>query len=113
MDTDPLDPSDANQDADGDGLTNACEYRWSVLLETVRENGLTTHGESAQSAASWVATDPNLIDSDGDTLPDGWEARYACSWNLNNRGINPLNGSDAFQNPDGDGYDVDGDGNLR
>lgn len=109
---DPLDPSDANEDADGDGLTNACEYRWSVLLETVRENGLTTHGESAQSAASWVATDPNLIDSDGDSLPDGWEARYACSWNLNNRGINPLNGSDAFQNPDGDGYDVNGDGNL-
>ena len=23
-----------------------------------------------------------------------------------------MNGSDAFQNPDGDGYDVDGDGNL-
>ena len=53
LDARPPDPSDANEDADGDGLTNACEYRWSVLLETVRENGLTTHGESA-SAASWV-----------------------------------------------------------
>ena len=49
LDTGSLDPSDANEDADGDGLTNACEYRWSVLLETVRENGLTTHGESAQA----------------------------------------------------------------
>ena len=109
---DPLDPSDANEDADGDGLTNACEYRWSVLLETVRQNGLITHGETAQSAADWVPTDPNVIDSDGDSLPDGWEARYACSWNLANKGINPLNGSDALQNPDGDGYDVNNDGIL-
>ena len=109
---DPLDPTDADEDADGDGLTNACEYRWSVLLETVRQNGLITHGESSASALSWVATDPNVIDSDGDSLPDGWEARYACSWNLDNQGINPLNGSDAMENPDGDGYDVNGDGIL-
>ena len=73
LDTGSPRPIRCNEDADGDGLTNACEYRWSVLLETVRENGLTTHGESAQRRI-WVATDPNLIDSDGDICCDGWEA---------------------------------------
>ena len=29
------------------------------------------------------------------------EARYARSWNKANRGINPLNGSDSLNNPDG------------
>ena len=56
--------------------------------------------------------DRNNVDSDGDSLPDGWEARYACSWNKDNAGINPLNGSDYLNNPDGDGYDIDRDGNL-
>ena len=46
-----------------------------------------------------------------DSLPDGWEARYTCSWNKAN-GINPLNGSDSLNNPDGDGYDVNMDGSL-
>ena len=59
-----------------------------------------------------MPTDPNNVDSDGDTLPDGWEARYTCSWNKDNKGINPLNGSDALNNPDGDGYDINMDGVL-
>jgi len=109
---DPLDPSDADEDADGDGLSNLCEYRWQTILETAREFGLETHGESAESAANWTAVDPNDIDSDGDSLPDGWEARYKCSWPQSQIGINPLNGSDAFSNPDGDGYDINRDGQL-
>ena len=28
MDLDPNNPDDANEDADGDGLTNLCEYEW-------------------------------------------------------------------------------------
>ena len=109
---DPLDPSDANEDADGDGMTNLCEYRWQLILETARTFGLETHGESIEAAMNWTAVDPNDIDSDGDTLPDGWEARYRCSWPSEQAGINPLNGSDAFSNPDGDGYDADHDGVL-
>ena len=109
---DPRDPSDKDEDADGDGLSNLCEYMWSNLLETVLREGLSTHGETAEAATNWSATDPNNIDSDGDSLPDGWEARYACSWNKDNSGINPLNGSDYLNNPDGDGYDIDRDGKL-
>ena len=107
---DPLNPNDANEDADGDGLTNLCEYRWQLILATAQNYGLSTHGESMEAAMNWTAVDPNIVDSDGDSLPDGWEARYTCSWPSEHAGINPLNGSDAFSNPDGDGYDVNHDG---
>ena len=99
---DPRDPSDATMDADGDGLDNVCEYKWGLYVESVALEGLPTHGENASAALTWTKTDPNNPDSDGDSLPDGWEARYQCSWGRNNRGINPLNGSDALNNPDGD-----------
>ena len=69
-------------------------------------------GESPESVASWSIPDPNLVDSDGDTLPDGWEADSQCTWSPLRIGVNPLNGSDMFENPDGDGYDVNKDGVL-
>ena len=110
---DPRDPTDANNDADNDGLSNLCEYKWSSLLETVIDEGLPSHGETSDAAINWTATDPNNVDSDGDSLPDGWEARYSCSWSVNAAGLNPLNGSDALNNPDGDGYDVNHNGVLE
>ncbi|MDP6905789.1 MAG: hypothetical protein QF440_00030, partial [Candidatus Thalassarchaeaceae archaeon] len=109
---DPTDPSDAFDDADGDGLTNLCEYQWQQVRLLVQNQGLSSHNETAEGAANWVDTDPNLVDSDGDGLPDGWEARYTCSWSTAQEGLNPLNGSDAGNNPDGDGYDVNHDGIL-
>ena len=109
---DPRNPMDADEDADGDGLSNLCEYMWGNMLETVLREGLPTHGETAEAAINWTKTDPNEIDSDGDSLPDGWEARYTCTWNKDNSGINPLNGSDYLNNPDGDGFDVNHDGVL-
>ena len=107
---DPFDPSDADEDADGDGLSNLCEYNWQITLDQIRLEGDPLRGESAEAAANWTAVDPNEIDSDGDGLPDGWEARYSCQWIPSNAGINPMNSSDAFNNPDGDGYDVNRDG---
>ncbi|MED5497382.1 MAG: hypothetical protein VX872_07450, partial [Candidatus Thermoplasmatota archaeon] len=35
-----------------------------------------------------------------------------CTWSPLRTGVNPLNGSDLFENPDGDGYDVNKDGVL-
>ena len=110
---DPTDPSDADEDADNDGLSNLCEYQWQQIRLLVLEQGLSTHNETSEGAATWVDTDPNLADSDGDGLPDGWEARYTCSWSSAQEGLNPLNGSDGGNNPDGDGYDVNHDGVLQ
>ena len=67
-------------------------------------------GEPAEVTANWTAVDLNEIDSDGDGLPDGWVRYGSCQWIPSNAGINPMNSSDAFNNPDGDGYDVNRDG---
>jgi hypothetical protein len=111
---DPNRAEDANWDADQDGLVNLCEYKWSLVrLQAIENLLLASHGESASFAENWSVSDPNNIDSDGDSLPDGWEAVYSCTWDSSRVGINPLNGSDAFKNPDGDGYDINHDGVLQ
>ncbi len=107
---DPMDPSDANKDSDGDGLTNLCEYEWSLIHQRALREGIPSHGESAEYVKNWHSTDPNSIDSDFDSLPDGWEARYSCNWPSVESGINPMNGSDYLNNPDGDGFDINLDG---
>ena len=111
---DPTDPNDANWDADGDGLSNLCEYQWSLVKDAgLIGDLLESHLETESAAAIWAEPDPNNVDSDGDGLPDGWEARGACTWDVSRVGINPLNGSDAFENPDGDGYDINHNGIIE
>ena len=67
----------------------------------------------------WLGTDPLLEDSDrylwdgfsirplypsfGDGIPDGWEVHF---------GLNPLNRSNALEDPDGDGWDTNRDGGI-
>ena len=110
---DPTRAEDAAWDADQDGLPNLCEYQWSLVREAGLNGDLFEEfGESPDSVAGWSILDPNLVDSDGDTLPDGWEADRQCTWSPQRLGVNPLNGSDLFENPDGDGYDVNKDGLL-
>ncbi|MDP6866166.1 MAG: hypothetical protein QGG62_04435, partial [Candidatus Poseidoniaceae archaeon] len=110
---DPTRAEDAAWDADQDGLANLCEYQWSLVYEAGLQGDLFEEfGESPESVATWSIPDPNLVDSDGDTLPDGWEADSQCTWSPLRVGVNPLNGSDMFENPDGDGYDVNKDGVL-
>ena len=110
---DPNDPNDATEDADGDGLSNICEYEWERLRENSISSGIKSHGESPRYIENWTATDPNNKDSDSDSLPDGWEARYSCNWPSSNNGINPMNGSDSLNNPDGDGFDLNRNGVLE
>ena len=111
---DPMDSDDANWDADGDGLSNLCEYQWTLIKDAgMAGDLLESHFETEVAAAAWADSDPNNIDSDGDGLPDGWEARGACTWDVSRVGINPLNGSDAFENPDGDGYDINHNGVIE
>ena len=110
---DPLRAEDALWDADGDGLLNLYEYEWELIIDLGMKGELQeSHNELPSSVQYWVPTDPNNPDSDGDTLPDGWEARYQRDWLVINSGINPLNGSDWMKNPDGDGYDSNHDGVL-
>ena len=110
---DPYRADDVNWDADNDGLANLCEYQWSLMVDQgLSGNLLEDYGESAQSASTWTRTDPNNVDSDGDGLPDGWEADGNCFWSSSQSGINPLNGTDYLNNPDGDGFDVNFDGIL-
>ena len=49
----PLDPSDADNDPDSDGINNLIEYQ--------------------------IGTDPHIADSDGDGIPDGWEYQYGLN----------------------------------
>ena len=66
--SDPTNGDDGGADWDGDGLTNAEEQN--------------------------AGTNVNNPDSDGDGLPDGWEA---------SSGLDPLSPGDASKDPDGDG----------
>jgi hypothetical protein len=110
---DPHRPEDANWDADSDGLANLCEYQWSLVRLAGLEGELIENfGEVPEAVENWSVADPNSIDSDGDSLPDGWESDGRCTWSPEYNGVNPLNGSDVLSNPDGDGYDINHDGIL-
>jgi len=72
----PSDPSDGNNDDDGDGLTNGQEYVFGSdgTKEDTDEDGL-NDGEEWQHGS-----DPNVTDTDGDGLTDGEEVHdYGCS----------------------------------
>jgi len=82
---DPANNSDGYGDWDEDGMNNIEEYRVAW-----------TFGEEK-------FTSPWHEDTDEDGMPDGWEA---------NNGLDPRDGSNGDDDPDRDGYDVDGDGSV-
>ena len=97
-----LNPSrdDALEDFDKDSFN---DYRamWG-LPEVV--GGQYTNIQEFKSGINW--TDPSNNDTiyqDGDGMWDGWEVYYD---------LNPLDISDAFEDPDEDGYDFNHDGFL-
>ena len=112
------DASDAYIDIDIDGLNATEEYCWPYPAECVEPGftrGLT--GVINESGERWYL-DPRVSDTDGDGMPDGFEAhmcekmggfdndekRYVCEM------FDPLNASDADLDPDEDGFDVNRDG---
>ena len=114
------DASDAYIDIDLDGLNATEEYCWPYPAQCVDPSftrGLT--GVINESGERWYL-DPRVSDTDGDGLPDGFEAhmceklggydreeqRYVCEE------FDPLNASDADLDPDNDGFDVNRDGFL-
>ena len=112
------DASDAILDVDRDGLNSTEEYCWPYPAECTDPGflrGLTgvVDGEGFRSYL-----DPRKSDTDGDGMPDGYEAymclriggfdvfsqRYECA------DFDPLNASDSTKDPDKDGFDVNRDG---
>ena len=85
----PISAADANQDLDEDG--------WDF-----NRNFLITFDENFTNLEEYLnGTDPTNNDTDGDGMPDGWEAYYD---------LHPTDPSDADQDSDGDGYDSNRDG---
>jgi len=82
---DPANLSDAWGDWDDDGLNNVEEFQVSLIFGPLK------------------FTSPWKEDTDNDGMPDGWEA---------SNGLDPRNGANGDEDPDRDGYDVDGDGSV-
>ena len=116
---DKLEP-DSEFDKDIDGLTALEEYCWPYPAECV-ESGFVRGqtGNLNESGERWYL-DPRVADTDGDGMPDGFEAhmceklggydmeekKFVCE------SFDPLNASDADIDLDEDGFDVNRDGFL-
>ncbi|MBD3192652.1 MAG: hypothetical protein GF308_18570 [Candidatus Heimdallarchaeota archaeon] len=88
---DPLDPSDANTDLDGDGLTNIQEYS-----EGTNPRNSDSDGDSLEDGEeiNLYNTNPLNSDTDQDQLYDNYELRW---------GLDPLVANDINADPDQDG----------
>ena len=112
--------SDASTDRDRDGLNATEEFCWPYPANCTAPGfprGLT--GQLDENSDR-IYLDPRVSDTDGDGMPDGYEAymchrlggfdpvalRYACP------SFDPLNASDLTLDGDNDGFDVDRDGIL-
>jgi hypothetical protein len=59
-------------------------------------------------------TDINKVDTDGDGMPDWWEVKYKDVRNAETRElvIDPVDPTDAYEDPDNDGYDFNNNGKI-
>jgi len=85
----PISALDADQDLDNDGW----DFDRNFLL--------TSDEQFTNLEEYWNDTNPTNNDTDGDGMPDGWEAYY---------NLQPKDPSDADQDFDEDGYDANRDG---
>jgi len=79
-------------DTDWDGLSDGDEV--NVYGTNPKNPDSDGDGLSDADEVNVYGTNPTNSDSDGDRLPDAWEV---------NHGLNPLDGSDADDDPDDDG----------
>ena len=115
---DKNDASDANTDRDLDGLNATEEFCWPYPANCTAPGfprGLT--GQLDENSDR-IYLDPRVADTDGDGMPDGYEA-YMCqrtggfdstSLRYNCPTFDPLNASDLTYDGDNDGFDVNRDG---
>ncbi|SVA93219.1 uncharacterized protein METZ01_LOCUS146073, partial [marine metagenome] len=100
----PTDPSDANQDFDGDGFYLV----WLENLEVafhVNRGGFVISIESFTNLQEFLNnTSPNNNDTDDDGMWDGWEVYY---------GFNPLDAYDSTVDNDEDGFDSNHNGTIE
>ncbi|WP_205859080.1 M4 family metallopeptidase [Pleionea sediminis] len=89
---DPQSAADGAADFDGDGITNRVEMLegYDPKDKDSDNDGLTDGDELLT-----FGTEVMDSDSDGDGMTDGWEVQY---------GLNALNGDDASEDADEDGY---------
>ncbi len=69
----PYDPTDADDDPDNDGLSNLQEYMVRDNMYGNHPTDFTTNAVYQQVIWDY-STDPFNPDTDGDGMPDGWEA---------------------------------------
>ncbi|MCO6400976.1 MAG: S8 family serine peptidase [Verrucomicrobia bacterium] len=104
----PIDPSDASGDLDGDGLTNLDEYHYGTDPNNPDSDG---DGLTDGAEVNTHKTNPARADSDGDGLDDGYEiaigtnptradtdANFLSDGDAVQLDLNPLSGTPAFNN---------------
>ncbi len=114
MDNDGRNNGPGDWDTDGDGMPDGFEYCYDSILDAANasdafgdedEDGLNNRAEY-DVARTWGATNftsPLSADTDEDGMPDGWESDW---------GLHPVDASNAYEDPDMDGWDANGNGKV-
>ncbi len=143
MDGDGLPNGPGDYDTDGDGMPDGFEFCFSDLRDHPNGDAPSAAGQvlspsnasdgygdwdrdelnniEEHAVSAWFGTtnftNPWLSDSDADGMPDGWEANQVTGPNHpQGEGLhllNPRDSSNGNDDPDMDGYDIDGDGATR
>ena len=115
MDGDGRTNGPGDWDTDGDGMPDGFEYCYNEVLDAANatDSFSDSDGDGLSNVEEYQVaytfgpanfTDPTDPDTDGDFMPDGWEA---------SNGINPRDGSNGNDDPDYDGFDKNGNGDVR
>lgn len=86
------------------------------LIPTDSQPGVDTDGDGLYDIdENYIfGTDITKVDTDGDGMPDPWEVQYKDTRNAETRElvIDPVDPTDAYEDPDNDGYDFNNNGRV-